>query len=397
VSIINLWKLQDLLSQGSQSSQVCISLYMPTHPVGRAQQQDPIRFKNLLSKAQAELEKRGLRLPEINALIEPAENLLNDQTFWQHQDQGLAIFMAEGVFESYPLPFSADPLVVVADNFHIKPLLPLVSGDENFYILALSQNEIRLLHCDRMNVTEVELENVPTSLQEALRMDDPERQFQFHTGTAASSGSAGTRPAIFHGQGAPDDGTKIDILRYFQKVNRGLMALLRDEQVPLVLAGVDYLIPIYRVANDYHYLIEESITGNPEELSAQQLHQSAWRLVSPIFQKNLHTSLDRYQELVGANNPLASRQIEEIVPAAFNGRISVLFVTLGKQIWGTYQQDQMTVAIHPEVQSGDQDLLDLAAVQTIMNGGKVYALEPERMPEALIAAIFRFTYQSQGS
>jgi len=395
VSIINLWKLQDLLSQGAQSSQVCISLYMPTHPVGRAQQQDPIRLKNLLSQAQAELEKRGLRHPEINALIEPAEKLLNDHSFWQHQDQGLAIFIAEQVLESYQLPFSIDPLVVVADNFHIKPLLPLVSGDENFFILALSQNEIRLLHGDRMNITEVELENVPTSLQEALKMDDPERQFQFHTATAAPRGVGGGRPAIFHGHGNPDEQDKIDLLRYFQKVNRGMMDLLQNEQAPLVLAGVDYLLPIYRVANDYPFLMDESITGNPEAQKEQELHQSAWRLVSPIFQRNLHESLDRYQELVGSNNPLASRQVEEIVPAAFHGRISTLFVTLGTQIWGTYHQDQMVVEIHPDFQPGDQDLLDLAATQTILNGGKVYALEPEQMPEALIAAIFRYTYESQ--
>jgi hypothetical protein len=389
VDRIDIGILQEILLKDVQ---FCISLYMPTHPVGREQQQDPIRLKNLLSKASAELEEKGLRYPEIETLIKPARKLLQDRALWQHQDQGLALFTAEDVFETYRLPLLFEPMVVIAENFHIKPLLPLVSGNQHFYILALSQNEIRLLHGDRFAIAEVNLENIPTSLQEALWVDDPERQLQFHTGTSTPS-SSGMRPSIFHGHGAPDDDSKTEILRYFQKVNQGMMDLLRHENAPLVLAGVDYLLPIYRAANDYPWLVNEAIVGNPDEIRAEELHQEVWHLIRPFFRRDLHTSLDRYQELVGTNSALASNQVEEILPAAFHGRIDVLFVTLGIQVWGTYIQDKMVLERHPNYQPGDQDLLDLAAAQTILNGGKVYALEPERMPDARVAAIFRFSYR----
>ena len=40
-----------------------ISLYMPTHRMGRETMQDPIRFKNLLNQAENRLEGMGLRRP----------------------------------------------------------------------------------------------------------------------------------------------------------------------------------------------------------------------------------------------------------------------------------------------------------------------------------------------
>jgi hypothetical protein len=39
-----------------------------------------------------------------------------------------------------------------SDRFHLKPLLPLLTGDGRFYILALSQNQVRLLQGTRYSV-----------------------------------------------------------------------------------------------------------------------------------------------------------------------------------------------------------------------------------------------------
>ena len=38
-----------------------------------------------------------------------------------------------------------DELMVVAPGFHVMPLLALLTGDGLFYVLALSQNQVRLL------------------------------------------------------------------------------------------------------------------------------------------------------------------------------------------------------------------------------------------------------------
>jgi hypothetical protein len=369
----------------------CVSIYMPTHRVGAEIQQDPIRLKNLLAEAEEHLLTRGLRTPEAKELLEPAGRLLQDGLFWQRQSDGLAIFLSPEAFRYYRLPFDFEELVIATDRFHIKPLLPLLSGDGRLYVLALSQNEVRLLQGTRYSVSDVDLDGAPKSLAEALRYNDPEKRFQFHTSTITPGGK-GQRPAIFHGHGvASADDPKDYILRYFHRVDEGLRDLLRDEQAPLVLAGVDYLFPIYREANTYPHLVDEGIEGNPEELRAEELHERAWAIVQPLFLAAQKEAVVRYRQLAGAGSEQASNDLKEVVPTAYHGRVETLFVAVGLQQWGTFDPATNAVQLHREVKPGDEDLLDFAAVHTLLNGGIVYAVGPEKVPgEAALAAVFRY-------
>ncbi|MCE2703319.1 MAG: hypothetical protein LW859_39355 [Anabaena sp. 49633_E8] len=57
-------------------------------------------------------------------------------------------------------------------------------------------------------------------------------------------------------------------------VDSALHKKLRGEKAPLILAGVEYLLPIYRQANTYPYLAETGITGNAEILKMQELNHA---------------------------------------------------------------------------------------------------------------------------
>jgi hypothetical protein len=366
----------------------CVSIYMPTHPAGPEMRQDPIRLKNLLEQAEERLVATGVRGPEARSLLEPANHLLGNRLFWRYQSTGLAVFLDQDGLHHYRLPLSFEDLVVVGHRFHLKPLLPLLSGDGRFFVLALSQNEIRLLQATRYSVAQVQLRHVPESLAEALRWDDPESQLQWHTGTGTESDG---RAAIFHGHGVgnlPEH--KKQILRYFQKIDAGLAEILADERAPLVLAGVEFLLPIYRQASSYQHLVPESITGNPEELSAQELQQRGWRIVEPLFERSLEDAEDRFRRLAGGD--ATATGLSEVVPAAFRSRLDTLFVALDTQRWGTYRPgDDDGVTVHQDYQPGDQDLLDVAAVQCFLHGGTVYAVDADEVPSGQeVAAICRF-------
>lgn len=284
MSLLSIDELKTLIeTEGS-----CVSIYMPTHRMGTETQQDPIRFKNLIQQAEEHLIASGLRGRDARDLLERAKEL-DDYQFWQHQSDGLAIFVSNNVFSYYSVPLDFAELVVVSDRFHLKPLLPMVTGDGQFYVLALSQNQVRLLQGTRYSVSEVELENVPQSIAEALKHDDPEKQF--HTGTPQAGGA---RAAMFHGQGAGNDDEKDNILRYFRKVNGALQELLKNQRSPLVLAGVEYLFPIYKEANNYPQLLDEGITGNPDELKAEELLEQGWKIVQPYFEQAQQEVVNRY-------------------------------------------------------------------------------------------------------
>jgi hypothetical protein len=288
-------------------------------------------------------------------------------------------------------------LVVVGKRFHIKPLLPLLSGDGRFYVLAISQNEVRLFQGTRYSVSEVELKGAPENLAETLRSDEAGKQIQFHTGTPRGMGK---RAAIFYGHGGGVEDAKDNILRYFREIDRSLHEVLRGEQAPLVLAGVDYLFSIYREANTYQNLVTEGIAGNPERLSAKDLHNKAWVIVQPYFQQAQQDAVGQYRQFAGTKQ--ASNNIREIVPAAYNGRVKLLFVATSLQQWGIFDRNGKAkpsvskantnaVHLHQQAEPGDEELLDFAATETLFNGGIVYAVEPEKVPDGrALAAVFRY-------
>ena len=360
----------------------CVSVFMPMHRSGPETQQDPIRLKNLIREAEERLIARGLRTPEAKELLEPAERLLRDGLFRQHQSDGLAMFLSLGVFHYYLLPFVFEELVIVTDRFHIKPLLPLLSGDGRYFVLALSQNKIRLLQSTHYSVSELDVADVPENLAETLRDDDSWKDLHMHS---ALSGK-GKLSAITHGD---EVDSKENIRRYFRRIDRGLHELLRNEQAPLVLAGVDYLHPIYKEVNSYPHLMDEGIAGNPERLSAGELHELTWTIVKPYFQKAQQEAVNRYKEF--ASSGQASNRIRKIIPAAYHGRIELLFVILDLQQWGTFDPGTDEIHLHKKGKIGDEDLLEFAAIQTLLNGGTVYMIGAEKMPDTdPLAAVFRY-------
>ncbi|HMK36988.1 MAG TPA: hypothetical protein VK463_18080 [Desulfomonilaceae bacterium] len=376
------YELKNLMGKCGQA---CVSIYMPTHKAGPETQQDPIRLKNLTKQAEESLTRKGLRLPEAKTFLQPAQELIQDGLFWSYQSDGLAVFISSENTAVHRLPCSFEELVVVADRFHLKPMLPLFSGNGRFYILAVSQKEVRLMEGTRFNIKEVKLEGVPENIAQVLQYDVFGKQLQWH----ASKGGAGKRTGVFQGHGALESDAKDNILRFLREVDKGLRKVIGKETSPLVMACVEYVQPIYKEANTYPYLLDKGINGNPEGLSPQELHAAAWNIVGPHFQKAQDDSVARYYDLAGTGR--TSKELQKVIDAAYNGRVEVLFVALGIQRWGTFDSETGTVRLHGEQESGDEDLLDFAAIQTFLNGGKVYATLPEDVPDDRnVAAILRY-------
>lgn len=384
---------EELKTLVEQPEGLCVSIFLPTHQAGPQIQQDPIRFKNLMRQAEEQLVEKGVRRTDALEMLAKAQELDRDE-FWRYQNKGLAVFVAQDFFRYDRLPLEFEELAVVSDRFHLKPLMPLLTGDGRFYILALSQNQVRLMEGTRDHIREIQpetIEGVPESLVQALLYDDTENQTQFMSSkTYSPGGLSGSNPGTLHGRGVDEDKYN-QILRFFSQVNGGLQDFLQDSNVPLVLASVEYLMPIYQRINTYPHLFEEGITGNPEILKPEELHEQAWAIVQPHFQQAQEDAANRYREFSGNNPEQASDDLKEVVQAAYQQRIASLFVAVNHQQWGGFDPQTNTVQLHEQKQAGDEDLLDFAAVHTILNGGTVYAVEPEGVPaESPIAAVLRY-------
>lgn len=368
----------------------CISLFLPVERVGPETQQNPVRLRNQLRELENQLEQNANFSAMKDELLKPLLKLPDDNEFWLEPGEGLAIFRSLEQFHCYHLPERVKEQLVISSHFYLKPLLSLLANDGRFYVLALSQKEIRLLEGTRYTMQEVLLpEQVPESIAVTLQYDQPEKELQYHsTGSGALVEKGGRHALVFHGRGESDD-AKEHLTRYFHQINHGLRELLHDETIPMVLAGVEYLTALYRQSNTYPHLLESSLTGNPDEMSAQTLHQKTLPLVEPSLLQAQQEALAQYQEYAGTER--ASNNITLVVPAAHEGRVATLFIARDREQWGRFNPLTEAMEVHETAVPGDDDLLERAATQCVLHGGAVYILDQtDAIGGQLAAAVFRY-------
>lgn len=382
--MIDLLTERDFRTIAETHGDHCVSAYLPTHRLGVETQQDPTRLKNLLATAISELEALGMKARTAEELLQPATELLGDADFWQHGDLGLAVLLGPDGMHVHRLPEAVPELVVVSDRFHIKPLLGSVTNGESFWILALAQNQVRLLRGTRSDASEVGLGEIPESLAAALWYEDRERQLQYHT---ADRVGRGTMTATFHGHGAGKDTSDADLAQFLRAVDEGLDHVIDDSTAPIVLAGVDRVLTAFREVTRHRRVVDGEVTGNAEHMSPTELHEQAWPVVREQFESDRRAA---EQAVLDAAKPV-SRDVADTLLAAVEGRVESLFVPVGTQRWGTVRSDGTLGEEHSERQPGDRDLLDAAAVAALLAGGKVYDTGPEAVPGGgLVAAALRF-------
>ena len=117
----------------------------------------------------------------------------------------------------------------------------------------------------------VTVDGMPRDMEQALNYDAGDRG---HPANPAGRGDP-AKAGVPHSQGAERDTPKEDLARYFRRIDTALRPVLREQRAPLVLAGVQYLLPIYREVSSYPHITEPELPGNPDHLSEPQLHGRA--------------------------------------------------------------------------------------------------------------------------
>jgi len=371
------------------------SIYMPAYIAEPEARQNPIRLKNLVDEAEDKLKTGSMALDSIKTYLEPISNLVNDEIFWQDKSEGLAIFLDENKLVSFVLPQRFDEFVAVGESFHITPLIPIYKGNGQFYLLSLDKERPKIFEGSKYSLYKVDELDLPEDLQ-TLFDDFYEfhQHMQFHSKTRTPSPDAsqttGAREGVFFGHGGDDIDEKAELRNYYHRFDQALMDYLDGEDAPLVLAGVDFLHPIYKEANSYPHLVEKGITRNVENMPVDELHQMAWEIVKNQYQTDVQQALNVFHSLSEKDDD-TTQDIGAIVSAAYFKRINTLFLDQDAHIWGDFNPDENIVRIDEEQSVENQDLLNVAAIHTLKNGGNVILLEPNKMPDGTdAAAILRY-------
>ena len=361
----------------------CICLYQPTHRHHPDNQQDPIRFKILIRRIEKSL-RQEYPTRDVRVLMEPFQELAANCPFWNHTRDGLAILAAPGVLNIFQTQRSLSELAVVANSFHVKPLLRYLQSADRFQVLALTRDTAMVFGGNRYALdAEPMTDDFPSRREQVVQ---PARS---GPGVSVASSSAGVgSPKILRGHGEGKD--DIDTEKFFRAVDRAFAAQFsKPSGLPLVLAALPEHRALFRRISQNRLLLADGVDGNPESLSEDELRQQVWQVLEPHYLARLEGLKENYH--TEAARQASSADLSDVAKAAVAGRVGTLLVEADRVIPGVI--DRTSGAIRPGDLESPQvgDMLDDLVELVLVNGGEVVVVPTERMPTPSgLAAVYRF-------
>jgi len=380
--MIDLFNESNLQELWAAKGETCISVYIPTHEEGLEvnENMDKISFKNEIQKIRQQLESYGYQNREIDRLLKPAKDLIDDLSFWKDQAKGFAAFIKEDFFQYFRLPISFKNFSLISKSFELTPLLSVIAQNENFFVLSLNQYNFKLFRCNAFSINEIEVDpDLKDTIEESLI------PFEYKNDVYTQGVESRKREVLTRTIEKGD----INIGEYFHKINEFVISKLKDEKGPLVIAGIDEWIGDYKKANKYANLWPEPFCHNSQFLNDKELHQKVLGIMKPFYSKPKETALRRFASIAGTGK--TSTVLDNIMVDALAGRVETLFIPRDEFIWGRFDQKNNSAIIEETSFQDNDNLLNLAAKTTIENSGRVFVLDKNEMPDqSSIAAIYRY-------
>jgi hypothetical protein len=359
----------------SRNGEDLISIFLPTHRKGRDVAQDRIRLKNQLSAMDDALAVLGWKPRQRSERLANGQGLLDDLEFWEHQREGLAVYIDDsGDIEAVSMTSGAPAWATVMPVFMIRPLCAEL-GRIEVPVLALTRNEVALFSVSEVEATPLD-HDLPT-FEEVNWFVDREPQRQQHPDRAGVSRNR-------HGHD-PSSSSGEDLARFLREVDDALERF--DLDTPLVVLGDDDLVARFVAMSGRS--IETSDNGgivapfSPEEVLSR---------VAPMIAR---FQLDRLHQIEAAARDqlgvgMGTREIRDALPATLSGRVGqVLIERTARPVWGRVDESDFEVEVHDEQQPGDVDLLDRLVVWSRDNGAEIVASEAPT-DDAAFLAVFRY-------
>lgn len=357
----------------------CISLYQPTHRANPDKLQDPIRYKNMLRQAERSLrEKNDGR--EIVPLLEPFQTLGDNYNFWTHPRDGLAVLASAGRFEVFQLQRPVKEFIVVANRFHLKPLLRIVQSADRYQVLCLDRHEAKLFEGNRDALDEMDVGDLPMTMKAVLgeQLTDPQRRIAYNA-----------EPTVFHGQGGKKDEVDKDRERFFRFIDREVLTRFsRPAGLPLVLVALPEHHSEFRRISQNPFLQPEGVEKHFDALNPEQLRAEVWRMVEPKYLARLARLIEDHRTAAARN--LATSDLSDAAQAAVAARIGTLLIEADRVIPGRFDPVTGSIASDRLADPEVGDMLDDLAETVLCTGGEVVVVPAQRMPTASgLAATFR--------
>ncbi len=362
---------KDIVHLGKQRADGCVSIYLETTP--RTQHIDAarIKFGNLTKEALQQLEVIGFDKRRSMAIADQLQDLGTDDDFWAHQAHSLCVFVTPERLHSYRVASRLTAAVHVSDRFHLKPLLRSVTFRNGGFVLALTENGVRLIqvHAD-LPADEVRIAEMP-------------KDAASHAGKSTLNDRTDVTRS-----GGPD-GQKMRLRQYARKIDEVLRPILQRSEMPLILAATEPLASIYRSVNSYQHLVEQGLATSPGELTPAQLSDAARPLLDTVFAEDVTAVRNLMEER--SSQGRAILDVAYAARAAVAGAVDTLLVDIDKVVPGFVDDASGLVTFAETDDAHAYDVVDEIAVRSLLAGARVMAVRAQDLPGgAVVAAITRY-------
>lgn len=317
--------------------------------------------------------------------MKPFKDIAEDKIFWNNVSDGLAVLANKDKCIVYKLNRTVEELAVVANSFHIKPLIRNFQSADSYHILGITRNDFNIYEGNRYSIEMIELDkDTPKTLEEVLGDEYTEPHL-----TPGTYGGAGGTP-MFHGQGGRKDEIEIDTERYFRYIDKFIIDNFSNRmKLPLILVALDEHQGEFRNISKNKFLLHQKVSKDPEALPREEIRKLTWDKMEPLYLRKTQDLIDRYG--LQSSKFLGTGDLAEIAKAALEGKIDTLIIESGKVEPGRVNRKT------GELERGDldnpklDDILDDLGEIALKSQSEVVVLPKERMPtDTGIAAIFRY-------
>jgi Bacterial archaeo-eukaryotic release factor family 3 len=352
-------------------------------PANQRAKANALGWKECLRSLETKIQQNG---SEARQLLESISDWNAISSREKLAGKSIAVFRSPDFFYVTSLEEPVKSRAVIGPHFNVRPLLPELTRDGMFYILALSQKDVRLLRCTSSSSEEVALPaSVARSFDAFMNSAKPDHL----TDNRATPGpGVGSSKGVMFSTSTEKETKDQYLAHFYKQIDRGLNETLRGKTKPVVLAGVEYELAIYRSLSTYPHLAEEAVQGAPNSLKAGEMHARALDTMLRQYEKKVDDALAEYNHKAGGG---ASNRLKDIVPAAHDGRVLTLLVSDSLETTGSFDEATHTVKGRETGTSDDEDLVNGAVVETVLHAGQVLVVPNGKMPNgAPLSAIFRF-------
>jgi hypothetical protein len=363
----------------------CLSVYIPLSPLppNQSVRANLLLWKNTVKTLEEKLEPYGANGRELLASIADWDAVTGGK---QPRGQTVAAFRSPDVFYSTWAEGAVKPRATIGPRFYVRPLLSELTNHKVFYLLALSKKNVRILRCTLRNSEEVRFPSGTFNNYESwMNTAKPDHVSAKSVAAGPSSGGAGGPMATTSFERETQDQY---VAHFYRQIDRGVNELLRGHTEPLLVAGVEQELALYRDVNSYPHLAKETVQGAPNSLKAGEMHARAINALLRCYENKVDGALAEYDHKAGGG---ATNRLKEVLKAAHDGRVMTLVVSDSLEATGSFDENTYVVKGRETGTPGDQDLVNNAVVQTILHAGQVLVAPNGKMPNgAPAAAIYRF-------